>query len=280
MTGARVHPALAAAAAAAQESWAAAIRRHDRHALIEAVAAGADGTPTSRLDAIVEEAILRSLEPHRVNVLSEEAGFIDNGSPTTIVIDPVDGTGNAAAGVPFSAFTGAVAIEDRFVEGLTEWLDTGRRWWGRVDEPSPFRTSGRTRLDGAMISMIRPKNDPRGFLAVAGRADRVRTLGSSSIEAALVASGAFDASLDAGSRTHRIVDIAAAVVLVGGAGGVVVDGDGRAVEFTTDIERRWSGVIAATAELAAEIVEVLAPVTAAPPMSQELTSPADRGSRR
>lgn len=252
------HPALAAAAEAATAAWRTARETHDREALHETVREGADGTPTSRLDAIVEDAIVRAVEPHRRNLLSEELGWRDLGASETLVIDPVDGTGNAAAGIPFSAFTGAIARDDVFVEGLTVWLDTGRRWWARADAPGARRTSGRTSLDGAIVSMIRPKHDPTGFLRVSERADRIRVLGSSSIEAALVADGAFDAALDPGSDTHRIVDLAAAVVLVAAAGGVVVDADGDPVRFTTDITSRWSGIAAATPALAEELVELLA----------------------
>ncbi len=230
---------------------------HDRDALLAQVAQGADGTPTSRLDQLVETAILRAVERYGCNVLSEEIGHVDLGSATTLVIDPVDGTGNAAAGIPVSAFTGAIAVDGRFVEGLTMWLTTGDVWWAHVGQESVLQTTGRRSLDGAIVSMIRPKGEASGFLAVARRCDRVRILGSSSIEAALVCSGALDASVDAGSRTHRIVDLAAAVVLAERAGGAVVDVHGRPVEFTTEIDARWSGVVAATPELAAELVEVI-----------------------
>ena len=122
-------------------------------------------------------------------------------------------------------------------------------------------TSGRTGIDGALVSMIRPKGDGAAFLAVAERASRVRVLGSSSIEAALVGDGVLDAFVDAGSRTHRLVDLAAAIVIVERAGGAVLDVHGEPVAFTTDVATRWSGVVAATAELAAEIVAVVRDAT-------------------
>ncbi|MFJ9031673.1 hypothetical protein ACIRQP_24775 [Streptomyces sp. NPDC102274] len=78
------------------------------------------------------------------------------------------------------------------------------------------------------------------------------------MEAALVAEGAIDAFADACSDTHRLVDLAAAAVMVPRAGGVVLDVRGRPVVFDTDLTRRWSGVIAATPDLGAELVEVLA----------------------
>jgi len=251
------HAALSAAATAAATAWEAARAAHSREALIEAVGEGADGTPTSRLDDLVETAIVRAVEPFGLNLLSEELGWRDEGASETLVIDPVDGTGNAAAGIPFSAFTGAIATEDRFVEGLTVWLDTGREWWAHVDEASTLATTGRRSLDGAVVSMIRPKHDPSAFLRVTERADRIRVLGSSSIEAALVADGVLDAAFDPGSSTHRIVDLAAAAVLVSAAGGCMVDATGAPIAFTTDITGRWSGITAATPELAAEIVEII-----------------------
>ena len=67
---------------------------------------GADGTPTMRLDILVDAAVTEVVEKHRVNLLSEEIGVIDIGSPVTLVVDPVDGTANAAAGVPLSALPG------------------------------------------------------------------------------------------------------------------------------------------------------------------------------
>ena len=85
----------------------------------------------------------------------------------------------------------------------------------------------------------------------------MRILGSTALEAALVADGALDAHVDPGSRTHRIVDLAAAVVLVEGAGGVVIDVHGNPVRFTTEVDTRWSGVLAATPQLADEILTIL-----------------------
>lgn len=253
MSNLAVHPALAAASDAAQSSFRLARTKFTRSELLEDIADGADGTPTKRLDVLVEQAVLAAIEPFGFDVVSEEIGHVDRGSDHAVVIDPVDGTGNAAAGIPIAAFTAALAVEGRFVEGLTQWLDNDRRWWAHVDQPVAATTTGRRELQGAMVSMIRPKKDPSGFLAIAQRCDRVRVLGCSSIEAALVADGVIDAALDAGSRTHRLVDVAAAVVIVKRAGGCVVDVHGQPIEFTTEVDRRWSSIAAATPQLAAEL---------------------------
>ena len=69
------------------------------------VGRGAYGTPTQAIDRVAEAAILRRLESEGadLNVLSEEAGFVDRGGSRTLIVDPVDGTYNALRGIPFYA---------------------------------------------------------------------------------------------------------------------------------------------------------------------------------
>src|SRR2546426_4841256 len=68
----------------------------------EGLGRGADGAPSTRIDRVAEEAVLRGLdyEDARLNVLSEEAGFVGRGGAATPVLGPVDGTHNALRGVP------------------------------------------------------------------------------------------------------------------------------------------------------------------------------------
>lgn len=254
---ASLHPVLRAACEAAASAMERCQRAWGRADLLAAVADGADGTPTSRLDQLVEEAILEAVRPFRVNVVSEECGWIDNGSALTMVMDPVDGTGNAAAGLPLATFTAALAVDGTYREALTYWFATMQSWHATTAAGSNLRTSGRRSVDGAFVSMIRPKRDADAFLTLARRADRARVFGSSSLEAAWVCAGVLDAFVDAGTDTHRSVDLAAALVLAPAAGGAVVDAFGRSLAFSTDVTGRYSGIVAATAELADEIAELV-----------------------
>ncbi|MEU1597021.1 inositol monophosphatase family protein [Streptomyces sp. NPDC005708] len=253
-----VHPALAAATQAAVDAFRAARETYDRAQLAEKVQMGADGTPTMRLDILVDTAIAEVVDAHRINLLSEELGHIDNGSAVTLVTDPVDGTANAASGVPLSAFAGVMAVDGVPTEALTCWLDTGRCWHTVAGQPSAYRTSGRTELDGAAVSLLRPQQHiADAWWRVATRASRIRILSTSCLEAVLVAEGSTDAFADAGSDTHRIVDLAAAMVTVPSAGGAVIDVHGRPLEIDPDLNRRWSGVVAATPRLAEELAETI-----------------------
>jgi myo-inositol-1(or 4)-monophosphatase len=198
------------------------------------------------------------INKHRVNLLSEEIGIIDNGSAYTLVVDPVDGTANAAAGVPLSAFAAAVWRDGIVTESLTCWLDTGRCWHAVAGQPVPFRTTGRTELDGAAVSLLRPqRSDTSAWWRVASRAERVRILSSSCLEAALVAEGSTDAFADVAGDRHRIFDVAPAMILVPAAGGAVIDALGRPIEIDKDLTRRWSGVVAASPALAEELAAVI-----------------------
>ncbi|WP_026422470.1 inositol monophosphatase family protein [Actinokineospora inagensis] len=253
-----VNPVLHDAATSAVAAYRSARKMHTRQALSEEVAMGADGTPSMQVDLLVEDAIAESAQANRVNLLSEEAGFVDNGSATTLVVDPLDGSANAAAGIPLSCFSAVLTRDSIAVEALTVWLDTGRSWWARVGQSTPYRTTGRKSLDGASVSLLRPKRtSAAAWQRVSGRAGRVRVLGTTCLETALVAEGTVDAFVDPGSDTLRIVDLAAALVLVPAAGGAVVDAHGRPLDFDPDLTRRWSGIAAASGELADQIAETV-----------------------
>lgn len=266
-----IDPALRAGAAAAYRAFHLARVAHTPLELAEPLGMGADGTPTMRIDALVEAPVVEALSRLGVNILSEEVGFLDAGSARSLVIDPLDGSANAAAGVPLSAYSATVAEDGKFTEALTVWLDAGRWWWARPGERGivfdgavrrPLRTTGREQLTGAAISLLRPHTAVPGpaaaWWAAAQAAARVRILSTSCLEIGLVASGAIDAFADAGSQTHRLVDIAAGVVLAESAGGAMVDAFGSPIEFDTDLSRRWSGVCGATPALARELAATIA----------------------
>jgi len=253
-----VNPVLAEAARAAAAAFRHARERFDREGLAEKMATGTAGTIATRLDIVVENAVVEVVGRHRVNLLSEEIGLIDHGSATTLIVDPVDGTGNAVAGVPLCAFAAAVCRDGVLTESLTCWLDTGRCWHAIAGVPVPFRTTGRTALDGAAVSLLRPQRaDTAAWWRIADRAERVRILSSSCLEAALVAEGSTDAFADVGGDRHRLVDLAPAMVLLPAAGGAVIDALGRPIEVAADLSRRWSGVVAASPALAEEVAAVI-----------------------
>ena len=263
-----LHPVFAAAGTAALLRYDESLSRFTRAERETEVMMGADGTPTMHVDAFVEEAIIDTAIHHGVNILSEEAGYIDRRSSLTLVVDPVDGSANAAAGIPLACFSAALVDDGKFIEAATVWLATGHVWAGSADGErfsAVWSTTGCTDHSKAAVSLLRPHAHTRNpWWRVAEPSARIRILSCSTLEAMLVLQGSSDAFVDAGSDTHRLVDLAAAIVLIPTVGGIVMDSAGRDIEFTTDLKRRWSGIVAATPELGEALAAaVTGPATAA-----------------
>ena len=208
----------------------------------EVLGQGADGAPSTRIDRVAEAAVLRVLdyEGAPLNVLSEEAGYIDRGGNATLVLDPVDGTHNALRGVP--AYSVSMGIGHDLLsdveEGLVRDLVSGATY---------YATKGQgAKLNGRPIHVR--AYDPKDLLfgvylgsnahpeaaRIAARARRVRVLGAASLDLCLVACGAADlyymhsAVVD---TKLRAVDIAAATLIVREAGGLVLDLEGRDLDL-------------------------------------------------
>jgi myo-inositol-1(or 4)-monophosphatase len=160
-----LHPAFAVAADAATRTYHDAVSRNPRSELERIVKIGADGTATMWIDDLVEAAIIDATEPLGVNVLSEEIGFVDRGSAYTLVVDPLDGSANAAANVPLACFSAALAVDHRFTEAATVWLETGQTWAGNAEGTvvvgGPWSTTRRVELAGAAVSLLRPQPHTR-----------------------------------------------------------------------------------------------------------------------
>lgn len=250
---------LADAARAAALAFDDAPRLLSRAELAERVFLGADGAPVTRLDVLVESATAEIADRHGVNLLGRALGHVDNGSAVTLVVDPVDGADDVAVGAPRAAFSGVLAVDGILIEALVCWLDTGRCWHALAGEQRRHRTTGCRDLGAAAVHLLGP--DVRyadAWRRVAQRAGRLRFLTTGSLEFTLVAEGAVDAFADPGLDSHRITELAAAMVLVPAAGGAVLDAFGRRLEIDPDLTKRWSGVVAATPELAEQLAAAIA----------------------
>ena len=107
-------------------------RDYDGHVLVGKSASGSD---TSKIDKFAEDAILGYLDDKEIklNVLSEEAGFIDRRGNRTLVVDPIDGTLNCTKWIPF--FSVSLAVGNKMLSdcdfGLVKNLFTGDTYFAR-----------------------------------------------------------------------------------------------------------------------------------------------------
>lgn len=201
----------------------------------EVLGRGADGAPSTRIDRVAEQTVLRVLdyESAALNVLSEEAGYVDRGGKATLVLDPIDGTHNALRGVP--AYSVSLAIGHERLSDVQEALVRDL-----VSDATYYAAKGGGAFLNARPIRVRRPVDPEDLVfgvylgthaapdayQVASRARRVRALGAASLDLCLVARGAADlyymhSALE--DTKLRAVDIAGAVLIVREAGGHVLD---------------------------------------------------------
>ena len=223
------------------------------------IAMGADGTPTSHIDKVAEDVIIRFMEKHELplNLLSEEAGFVDRGFADTLVADPVDGTFNASTGIPYYSISLAVGRNSlgNMTEGLVMNLVTGdvfRATKGKGaflnDSPIMVREPDQDKL---LITYIGAGAVPRVY-QIASKFRRVRCLGSSALELCMVACGQADAFYVEYSDLHkspRVVDIAAALLVLREAGGEAYEPNKEILDMALSLGVRKNMVAVSSTEV-------------------------------
>lgn len=216
---------------------------------------GADGTPTQHIDQVAEDVALDVIDG-RANVLSEEAGFIDNGCRHTLVLDPIDGTRNAVNGVPF--YCTSIAVGQRrlsdVVYGLVRNLPTGDTYTAEKGEGSACNgrpMEVRTRHEPLFSLVLGTSGSEQTWQQV--RHYHIRALGAAALEMSLVAAGALDAYYQA-NEYLRVTDFAAGALLIREAGGAVYDSNGQELDVPLDLEVR-SSVLAVAGPEIREVME-------------------------
>lgn len=224
---------------------------------------GADGTPTKAVDDLAEKEVLRIVESSRevrVNVLSEEAGFVDRGADATLVVDPIDGTTNAARGLPLYCI--ALAIGSKRLSdvryGLVRNIPTGDTYVARRGKGA-WRNGERlsVRAFDREDAIVSPELGPyakREAIWLAAQKYWVRSFGSAALEMCFVAEGALDMYYFAPEKL-RVTDIAASALIVREAGGRVYNASGEHLDCDLSLTPRTS-VVAVGDDAALEVLEV------------------------
>jgi myo-inositol-1(or 4)-monophosphatase len=151
------------------------------------------------------------------------------------VVDPLDGTTNFLRGIPHFAVTIAYADDSGIVAGVVLDPTRDELFWAERGEGAylgdrPLRASTRASLENAVVHTGVPhrgRGDHRAYLGelerVMAEVAGVRRLGAAALDFAYVAAGRGDAFFEHGLSPW---DIAAGIVLVTEAGGVVTDLEG------------------------------------------------------
>ncbi len=220
---------------------------------VEALAGSIKGAVdfSSAAERRSEEVICAELERARpgYRILAEgrgEAGGTDSGHRW--LIDPLDGTTNFLHGVPFFAISIALEQRGELIAGLvydplSDELFTAERGRGAYMNNRRLRVAARGGFGHALIASgkWRARRDAPAYMALMARTlGHGRRTGSSALNLAYVAAGRFDGFFD---HVGRSWDLAAGIVLIREAGGLVSDLEGgqRMIE--------GGGIVAASPEL-------------------------------
>ena len=208
----------------------------------ETVKMGADLTPTKKIDQVAEDCIVEYLQEHPLcsMLVSEEAGKVElRGDNGTIFLDPIDGTFNAVAGIPFYALSLAYAehgvIQQAFVQNLasgeTFTAELGK--YARCDN-KPIKVSAVSHLDECAMSVYGRKFDTTRMMHLGQKIRRWRLLGASALELCYIGCGRVDGFVDL-RGTLRVTDAAAGMLVCTEAGGKVTDIEGQTILFPNEV---------------------------------------------
>lgn len=202
------------------------------------------------LDLVADAAALEVLAPLPVALLSEESGRSgDPDATVTVVVDPVDGSTNAARGLPYFA-TSLCALDREgplaalVVNHATGIVHRAVRGEGATRDGEPMRASEVGRIEDAVLALS-------GLPAAALPWKQFRVLGSAALALCDVAAGAVDGFLDVDAH-HAPWDYLGGLLVCREAGAVLVEGRGRDL-LGTDLESRRQVLAAGTPELLATL---------------------------
>jgi len=203
-------------------------------------------------------------------VLSEESGSHDAERDVVVVVDPVDGSTNAARGVPWFATSLCALDRDGALAALVVNQATGEHF-GAVRGGGAWRLAGeRSGGAGGGRVLLRPSGAASlgsSLVLLSGYPSRhlgwkqFRALGAAALDLCAVAAGVADAYVDCSRDAHGAWDYLGGYLVCLEAGAAMADGDGRELVVRSYAERR-TPLAAATSGL---LDEVRAALTASAP---------------
>ena len=220
-----------------------------------------DGSPVTLADREAE-AVMRDLLAARApdhGVVGEELGRQREEAELTWVLDPIDGTRAFITGKPLFTTLIGLLFRGQPVLGLIDQPVVGDRWVGAAGRATvlgsrPVRARDCPSLARARLSTTGPQYfdaaGRRAFDRVAAQA-RLVSYGGDGYQYGLVASGGLDLVIESGLKLH---DFAALVAVIEGAGGVITDWHGRAL----DAASKGSVIAAGDPRVHAEALSALA----------------------
>jgi len=198
------------------------------------------------IDIAADRAVLEVLDEAGIGVVSEESGVHRPGSPLVAVVDPVDGSTNAARGIPWYASSICVLDDAGPRVSVVANLATGVRYHA-VRGAGAWR--GTTRVEPSGCVSLR-----EAVVAITGMPSRhlgwaqFRAFGAAALELCAVGDGTIDAFVVGTHAALAPWDYLGAMLVCQEAGAVLGELQGRDL-VTSDPGARRAVVAAATTGL-------------------------------
>ncbi|MES2522766.1 MAG: inositol monophosphatase family protein [Gemmatimonadota bacterium] len=212
-------------------------RSRSRHEIVWMEKAATDFV--SAVDIGAEERIRASLLASipELRIVGEELGPNgDTGSGLTAIVDPLDGTSNFLHGYPSYCVSIGIAIDGVPVVGVVNDVARGGEYTataggGAFVDGVPMRVSTTSRTTRALVGTGFPFKSEEGVRQYLGQLERLipqvsgmRRCGAAALDLCDLARGRFDAFWEMSLAPW---DVAAGILLVREAGGIVTDMDGN-----------------------------------------------------
>jgi myo-inositol-1(or 4)-monophosphatase len=193
-------------------------------------------------DLASEKAILNVLggTTHPFNIITEESGYLDHGSEYTWVVDPLDGTSNYAAGIPwYGVIIALIWKETPILAGMylpqDKILYLAESGNGAWKNGIPIRTTPSRDLTEQLIAYSfdfssDPEKTTSEMELMARLTKRVRNIRSTNslVDFCYTTEGLLGAAIN---QTTKIWDIAAPWLIIREANGLVTDIQGNDLVF-------------------------------------------------
>ena len=197
-----------------------------------------DSSYVTDTDKGIERALRAMIETQfpAHGILGEEYGAQNANAEYVWVLDPIDGTAAFVAGLPVFGTLIALLHEGVPVIGVIDHLMTNDRWIGALGRPTTrngavVHTRQCPSLAQAMLSASNPDffsaQEQPLFERIRSRT-QWRIYGGSCFSYGLLASGRIDMSIDSSLGIH---DFAPYVPILAGAGGIITDWQGKAIDM-------------------------------------------------
>ncbi len=217
----------------------------------------------SSADKKVEETLISELQRSRpdYSILSEEIGEIKKNSSYRWIIDPIDGTLNFLHGIPHFAISVALEKENEIICGvifdpIKDEIFLAEKDQGSYLNNHRLRVSKRKKFEDCLILTGGPSYKDLNknisfdnYIKISKLANSpIRKMGSASLDMAYIAAGRADGFFQKGLSYW---DIAAGIIIVKEAGGIISDFDGNS-NFIED-----KNIIASNTNINTDLIDLL-----------------------